>query len=99
MAAQFIDRRVTEGFDGGLLDGAHHPFGLAVGQWVIGLRSEEHTSELQSLMRIAYAVFCLKKKNSNHARQHYLRQNYQQHTMQHTLTRIPLLLILYTSSH
>src|SRR3546814_3154843 len=32
------------------------------------LRSEEHTSELQSLMRISYAVFCLKKKNSNHVR-------------------------------
>src|SRR3546814_8915227 len=30
-----------------------------------GGRSEEHTSELQSLMRISYAVFCLKKKNSN----------------------------------
>src|SRR3546814_6334112 len=28
-----------------------------------GFRSEEHTSELQSLMRISYAVFCLKKKN------------------------------------
>src|SRR3546814_4429548 len=33
------------------------------------LRSEEHTSELQSLMRISYAVFCLKKKkNSNYNR-------------------------------
>src|SRR3546814_5688487 len=31
---------------------------------VFGYRSEEHTSELQSLMRISYAVFCLKKKNS-----------------------------------
>src|SRR3546814_3582746 len=29
-----------------------------------GPRSEEHTSELQSLMRISYAVFCLKKKNN-----------------------------------
>src|SRR3546814_3621040 len=29
-------------------------------------RSEEHTSELQSLMRISYAVFCLKKKNNIH---------------------------------
>src|SRR3546814_4077896 len=29
-------------------------------------RSEEHTSELQSLMRISYAVFCLKKKNKKH---------------------------------
>src|SRR3546814_5578839 len=31
----------------------------------IDLRSEEHTSELQSLMRISYAVFCLKKKNDD----------------------------------
>src|SRR3546814_2188972 len=31
----------------------------------IAARSEEHTSELQSLMRISYAVFCLKKKNDN----------------------------------
>src|SRR3546814_4257892 len=30
------------------------------------LRSEEHTSELQSLMRISYAVFCLKKKQDKH---------------------------------
>src|SRR3546814_3566512 len=30
-----------------------------------GLRSEEHTSELQSLMRISYAVFCLNKKNKH----------------------------------
>src|SRR3546814_10763638 len=30
---------------------------------LFNLRSEEHTSELQSLMRISYAVFCLKKKN------------------------------------
>src|SRR3546814_6475064 len=32
------------------------------------LRSEEHTSELQSLMRISYAVFCLKKKKSKTTR-------------------------------
>src|SRR3546814_2266061 len=31
-------------------------------------RSEEHTSELQSLMRISYAVFCLKKKKQKHLR-------------------------------
>src|SRR3546814_10204791 len=36
------------------------PCGAAV------IRSEEHTSELQSLMRISYAVFCLQKKNPNH---------------------------------
>src|SRR3546814_4153682 len=33
--------------------------------YVYLLRSEEHTSELQSLMRISYAVFCLKKKRTN----------------------------------
>src|SRR3546814_7801914 len=33
---------------------------------MIAGRSEEHTSELQSLMRISYAVFCLKKKNAHH---------------------------------
>src|SRR3546814_5939931 len=32
-----------------------------------GLRSEEHTSELQSLMRISYAVFCLKNKSRNYS--------------------------------
>src|SRR3546814_7448586 len=31
------------------------------------VRSEEHTSELQSLMRISYAVFCLKQNNQSHA--------------------------------
>src|SRR3546814_10543668 len=39
-------------------------------------RSEEHTSELQSLMRISYAVFCLKKKNKQ---QHRLSINKYQH--------------------
>src|SRR3546814_5313142 len=38
----------------------HH--GLQGGEERLDLRSEEHTSELQSLMRISYAVFCLKKK-------------------------------------
>src|SRR3546814_1788091 len=36
-------------------------------------RSEEHTSELQSLMRISYAVFCLKKKNTKKKDQHRTR--------------------------
>src|SRR3546814_3608492 len=40
-------------------------------------RSEEHTSELQSLMRISYAVFCLKKKRPN---QHTYNQLYYIHT-------------------
>src|SRR3546814_8063527 len=37
---------------------------LRPAQVIAGRRSEEHTSELQSLMRISYAVFCLKKKKN-----------------------------------
>src|SRR3546814_3219913 len=51
----------------------HHLVGMrtdAAEQTEAGLdeewRSEEHTSELQSLMRISYAVFCLKKKKTEH---------------------------------
>src|SRR3546814_10628406 len=36
---------------------------------VVGKRSDEHTSELQSLMRISYAVFCLKKKHDTNSNQ------------------------------
>src|SRR3546814_3861727 len=39
------------------------------------MRSEEHTSELQSLMRISYAVFCLKKKTNRHSNQHIKKYN------------------------
>src|SRR3546814_2669028 len=38
----------------------------ALAHHVFCARSEEHTSELQSLMRISYAVFCLKKKKTKH---------------------------------
>src|SRR3546814_5248740 len=38
------------------------PATLGAASRIPGMRSEEHTSELQSLMRISYAVFCLKKK-------------------------------------
>src|SRR3546814_4653210 len=47
-----------------------------------GSRSEEHTSELQSLMRISYAVFCLKKKK----KQHEL-QNNRKHNHSHTINQ------------
>src|SRR3546814_7642980 len=50
-------------------------FPLQLAQQVDDLRSEEHTSELQSLMRISYAVFCLKKKKSS------------QHTLHHDTTQ------------
>src|SRR3546814_1222910 len=41
-----------------------HEFTVRVS--IASVRSEEHTSELQSLMRISYAVFCLKKKKKRH---------------------------------
>src|SRR3546814_10916682 len=51
-------------------------------------RSEEHTSELQSLMRISYAVFCLKKKKIIPIllSQLYLTHILRKHTLTHTLT-------------
>src|SRR3546814_10458465 len=42
----------------------HQKAAGAVGRLAHARRSEEHTSEFQSLMRISYAVFCLKKKNN-----------------------------------
>src|SRR3546814_2146318 len=45
---------------------------LTVAEVLSQRRSEEHTSELQSLMRISYAVFCLKKKNTTKTQQRHL---------------------------
>src|SRR3546814_1812624 len=46
-------------------DGILLAIGAGADEIMLGIiRSEEHTSELQSLMRISYAVFCLKKKNN-----------------------------------
>src|SRR3546814_4109047 len=39
------------------------------------MRSEEHTSELQSLMRCSYAVFCLNKKTNEHTSKHTTQMN------------------------
>src|SRR3546814_10808129 len=47
-----------------LLGAEQHLAGAEHGQVLVVERSEEHTSELQSLMRISYAVFCLKKKKT-----------------------------------
>src|SRR3546814_9593181 len=47
-------------------------------------RSEEHTSELQSLMRISYAVFCLKKKKTNYTLFKELQANNNHHSTQQT---------------
>src|SRR3546814_3545938 len=47
--------------------------GWLTGKYRRGARSEEHTSELQSLMRISYAVFCLKKKTTTKKQPHKYR--------------------------
>src|SRR3546814_252145 len=54
---------LKDAFDVLYTEGEHTPKIMSVG---LHCRSEEHTSELQSLMRISYAVFCLKKKNNIH---------------------------------
>src|SRR3546814_3120695 len=61
-AAAEIDRRRQQFIAVGAGDDARGRFGLERN------RSEEHTSELQSLMRISYAVICLKKKKQNNRR-------------------------------
>src|SRR3546814_2514030 len=59
---RLIARHAVEGFRDHDIELAR----LRVGQQLLNGRSEEHTSELQSLMRISYAVFCLKQQtNSN----------------------------------
>src|SRR3546814_1103006 len=54
---------------GGAMPVASSPCSTSSSASAIDTRSEEHTSELQSLMRISYAVFCLKKKNK-YSRKH-----------------------------
>src|SRR3546814_8654033 len=58
-------------------------FGVEVADpyhWLENDRSEEHTSELQSLMRISYAVFCLKKKKKTSTNQTKYYNTLEQHT-------------------
>src|SRR3546814_3958372 len=68
--------RIEKGFlhVGSDTDGATMPQDVGFAR-VMANRSEEHTSELKSLMRISYAVFCLKKKNPHHT----------QHAAMHTI--------------
>src|SRR3546814_5556990 len=59
----FSLRQMLVGF--GLACALGMPLGVLMGRYKTVARSEEHTSELQSLMRISYAVFCLKKKSTH----------------------------------
>src|SRR3546814_1553323 len=67
----YRDRTEFQGFTDGndsavIVDGVSY-----TRSWTVDRRSEEHTSELQSLMRISYAVFCLKKKNIHKRTQYH----------------------------
>src|SRR3546814_6638381 len=68
-----------------LIDSAPPPIARSVSPSRIdcAARSEEHTSELQSLMRISYAVFCLKKKKNKKVKQTNNTSN--EHTHEHNV--------------
>src|SRR3546814_1544379 len=70
-----VVRVVTPGTitEDALLDARAHNYLAALAE--AGGRSEEHTSELQSLMRISYAVFCLKTKNTTYTTYHDSTEN------------------------
>src|SRR3546814_2939425 len=74
--AAYLTQIIEEGDSGELA----HALGVAA-----RARSEEHTSELQSLMRISYAVFCLKKKKNTTT---LLTSNYRTHTLLNLLNHI-----------
>src|SRR3546814_5135263 len=63
------------------LDGSYGAYRADIARSSEAIRSEEHTSELQSLMRISYAVFCLKKKNKQTTKQ-YDKNTTQRHKKQ-----------------
>src|SRR3546814_5354575 len=66
LPAEHVERRIADAVNGGefAMDAAA---GTPIADTIraIGTRSEEHTSELQSLMRISYAVLCFKKKTTH----------------------------------
>src|SRR3546814_6780164 len=74
--ADLVTRRFLGGRMGGVDGGCMPPSPTQVGK----NRSEEHTSELQSLMRISYAVFCLKKKKNIREKHEYATLYINRHT-------------------
>src|SRR3546814_4835504 len=86
-ASIFDHKPVSRRLSGGVptLDRTDHLRGISVNsrstELTLTTRSEEHTSELQSLMRISYAVFCLKKKTNISTK---YRSEYQYHNQRPT---------------
>src|SRR3546814_4799897 len=70
LRAEFLADHIAGGEDCDILE--HRFAAIAEARRLDGRRSEEHTSELQSLMRISYAVFCLKKQNTT--RRHHAKR-------------------------
>src|SRR3546814_5850435 len=64
LAARRLEARILELGPERVAAFIGEPIMGAIGVYIPPMRSEEHTSELQSLMRISYAVFCLKKKTT-----------------------------------
>src|SRR3546814_10606994 len=64
IASQAMVRETRQSLQKAEWDPIEHPVSMQLAGCEPHVRSEEHTSELQSLMRISYAVFCLKKKTN-----------------------------------
>src|SRR3546814_1997372 len=81
LAPTWVAGRLPAAWDTGAAAGLRETLAISGGRasWpqlaLVIVRSEEHTSELQSLMRISYAVFCLKKKKEK--QYHHMRLIYQ----------------------
>src|SRR3546814_2908974 len=71
---KYSSLKAFSGWSDGWSAGASVGYGAQSIGASVSHRSEEHTSELQSLMRISYAVFCLKKKNNKILIQKYILQ-------------------------
>src|SRR3546814_8257914 len=83
----FGDTQIIRGVDLELRQGERHAVIGPNGAGKSTVRSEEHTSELQSLMRTSYAVFCLKKKKIHKKIKHQQIQNTHLNTQITTLNQ------------
>src|SRR3546814_4871531 len=91
-----LDRQLVD--EGQVAQEGYDQLGISFRHMVRGtefglVRSEEHTSELQSLMRISYAVFCLKKKTLNKIAQNIIRLQHMRLPQLNSLVRTQSLIV------